>query len=371
MIVNKYSIQYQKGVVTIVTAVVLLIVITILALLTARVVIFETRVTANEVRAVESFENTMTGLTSVLSTYNNSADPADRTIVGLASKKGYDMEGNLIWEVEGVEKAGWGLRVRLRGYSADSTASSIVEQVIMGTASLAGPLSTPLTSKGTVGISGSGIVINPEGNFTVWTGMAVDFTQNASGVNDGFTMVKHPTEDGTIKSSDRNYIGSDVIDADTALSSLTDDEMFENFISGTEYDAGYATGFDFYKDTIVTMIVDGDDADLSGVVDSVILVNGNLGLNGGIIGTADQPVILVVDGNLDMTGNPEIYGVVYVRGNLNEATGTPKITGSLIVEGDAPSTGNVKVVYDSSTVGNAGRLGPAIFMPGSWRDWQD
>jgi len=362
MMAYKGAIQYQKGVVTIVTAVVLLIIITILALLTARVVIFETRVTANEVRAVEAFENAMTGLTTVLSAYNTGTAKSETALEALGSLPA--------WKVEDVESAGLGLRVRLRGYSADSTATSVVEQVIVGTSSLAGPLATPLTSKGTAGISGSGMVVNPEGNFTVWTGNAVDFTQNASGNNEGFTMVKHPTLDSTIKSSDRNYVGSDVIDGDSALSSLTDDEMFENFISGTDYDhSAYSSGFDFYRSTIATMIVDGDTADLDGVVDSVIVVNGDLELNGGTIGTADQPVILVVDGALDMTGNPEIYGVVYVRDDMPEATGTPVIHGSLIVEGDVPSTGNVTVIYSSAINGRAGRLGPAIFMPGSWRDW--
>jgi len=373
MIVNKHSIRYQKGVVTIVTAVVLLIVITILALLTARVVIFETRVTANEVRAVEAFENAMTGLTSVLAYYHSGEDRSEAALEALEDTVNVPPT----WSVEDVEPAGRGLRVQVRGYSADTTATSLVEQVIMGTASLASPINTPLTSKGIVALGGSGVVKNPEGNFTVWSGSAIDVDHNATG-GQGFTQVKNPTGDGLIISTDQNYVGSDVIDSDTALSSLTDDEMFENFISGTEYDnAAYDTGFDFYKEMIATMNVSADAADtLKGRRDTVIVVTGDLVLGGGFtdensIGSVDQPVILVVDGNLDFNGNAEVYGVVYVRGNLQSATGNPEIMGSLIVEGDAPSSGNVTIIYDSSTVGNAGMLGPAIFMPGLWRDWQD
>ena len=133
---------------------------------------------------------------------------------------------------------------------------------------------------------------------------------------------------------------------------------------------------DAYRDTVATYKVDlnntltGEDStsigSITGKTDSVIWVEGNAsGL--GNIGTADHPVVLVVNGNLDFGANTVINGMVFVTGQVT-GNGTPTIYGSLIA-GSANLTGNAKIIFDPNVLGNARRLGKAAMVPGSWRDW--
>jgi formylmethanofuran dehydrogenase subunit C len=105
------------------------------------------------------------------------------------------------------------------------------------------------------------------------------------------------------------------------------------------------------------------------MVGNIVIVDGDLELNGGDIGTEDQPVILIVDGSLDVKGSPIINGIVFVRGEMLHSAGTPEFNGSLIVSDDFSSVGNLTVTYNSEVNDNASKLGPAIYMPGAWRDW--
>lgn len=80
-----------------------------------------------------------------------------------------------------------------------------------------------------------------------------------------------------------------------------------------------------------------------------------------VIGTPEEPVIVVFEGDFRVQGTVEIYGVIYVVGNMTIGAGTPKIHGAIISEGptiDLSLTGNSTFTYDPTVLDNLNRLSP-------------
>lgn len=112
----------------------------------------------------------------------------------------------------------------------------------------------------------------------------------------------------------------------------------------------------------------------------IFYVTGNCDLHD--IGSATNPVIVVVDGDVRINGNLAFYGMLFARNDTVNSTavrvsgtGNVKIFGSLVVEGSVDIHGNLDLVYDSTNV--AGNPGGAIpdsvrfgKVSGSWLDSQ-
>jgi hypothetical protein len=134
---------------------------------------------------------------------------------------------------------------------------------------------------------------------------------------------------------------------------------------------------DVYRDTVASWTVDLNNTlstenstsinSINGIGDAVIWVEGNTTLSG-TIGTAEHPVVLVVNGNLDLGANVVINGMVYVGGSLS-GNGTATIYGALVSAGAVNVTGNLKVIYDPKTLGGAYGGGKSTQLAGSWKDW--
>ena len=90
----------------------------------------------------------------------------------------------------------------------------------------------------------------------------------------------------------------------------------------------------------------------------------------------------MVNGNLKISGNPTIYGLVYVIGTY-VVSGGPDIIGSNIVEGTDLATGNPAAAPIISGTGTLNLIfwpafgdtsgnpikGLTAVIAGSWRDW--
>ncbi|MCY7316091.1 MAG: pilus assembly PilX N-terminal domain-containing protein [Rubrivivax sp.] len=106
-------------------------------------------------------------------------------------------------------------------------------------------------------------------------------------------------------------------------------------------------------------------------------LDGNLVVDSALqIGTPGQPVLLTVNGTLTFTTPGSINGLVYLRlprpaVSTWATSGTGRINGALIVDGDVVGSGNTTVVYDSAILQQV-RYGSGSFVrvPGSWRDFQ-
>ena len=168
----------------------------------------------------------------------------------------------------------------------------------------------------------------------------------------------------------------DIIEHDSSLGALSEEEMFINFFGLPPAN---------FRDSMVTIDTDsanvGADADLA--KSEVIWVEGDASLDGLTVGCASRvtgnnvcsnkdtkPSVLVVNGNATMTSTPQFYGIVFVMGNVN-ISGNSTVHGAMIVAGNMQSStgGSLDVWYNSSILSRTRRAGPLTGSPGTWRDF--
>lgn len=279
------------------------------------------------------------------------------------------------------------------GWSDDDTAVVRLVQRAGRAPTLPGKITSPVVTKGsTTLMTGGASIFNYFNDLTIWAGGSAVTSGSMTGktfIRDITTdQTPSPTRDfrGTSQgsnspgcnnpwpgydcSTDGSASGHDMVFNDTNLSTLTGDQFFAKFMTPSTPDA--------FRDAATWKVdlnngMTGEDStdinSLAGKQDAVIWVEGNVNSLSGTIGSVDKPVILVVNGDLDLGSNANIYGLVYVRGNFT-SSGTPTIYGSLISQGTATGGSNLKIIYDPGVLAGSGQLGKAGKVQGSWKDWQ-
>jgi Tfp pilus assembly protein PilX len=94
------------------------------------------------------------------------------------------------------------------------------------------------------------------------------------------------------------------------------------------------------------------------------------------VGSPDNTVVVVVDGDVKVNGNFNFFGMLYVRdagpGASLKGTGSPNFFGSIVVEGDVDIAGSPNIIYlNTNTGGPKKKLSPDTrfaLLPGSWLD---
>jgi hypothetical protein len=280
------------------------------------------------------------------------------------------------------------------GISDDGLAQRTISQCV-GTINIFGGNSPKqsMVSRSGVGLTGNYKMINRYYNTTAWSGSAVNIGASASASTylrpvgtreSSYTraqlespVVTDP-DYTTQPISDRNKgNGVDTIANDSGLASLTSDAFFNNFFYGdrtTMKNLAQSLGQVFpHPDP------DGSINYAAGK-SGVVWIEGNASINGGTYGTADSPVIFIVNGNLNASGNPNFNGLLYVRGQL-DAAGSVGVLGSAVVEGDTAlvpagedpvkGAGGVDLIYSPYTLDRSANaiVGTTTPISGSWRDW--
>jgi hypothetical protein len=272
------------------------------------------------------------------------------------------------------------------GWSDDESGRQMIRQQAEVIPGLGGSPSAPAIAKGVANVSGSATVWNFYTNLTFWTGGSLDSIGNS-----GKTYIRDPsisppaasvsppspnkqateTGDGDscgglcwVESTNKNTTGPDVIADDPALSALTDALMFQNYLGAKDLDS--------YRVNVADQDISADQAgtldDNGGVTGEAVVIEGDTTLPNGTIGTRDEPVVLVINGDW-LGGNVTVWGVIYVTGNV-EVAGNPVVYGAMVAEGNMAGTGSLDIVYDPEAIANASdRTGSSTFAAGSWRDW--
>ncbi len=359
----------QRGFAALLLTLALLFGVTIITLTTAKTVLVEQRMSGNELRTEQAFEAAEAGLERGLDYLasggldqdnNNAID----TLAGVTLANG----ARYVVTFNAAGATASSVQVLANGWSDDSVAFQQVSQNLNKGPSLADPPNNPLITKGTCDINGSGDVTNPEANTTVWSGGVVTMTNNNFKTN-----IPHPNPDPSsscyseefgclIESSNRDYLGVDVIDQDPSLSSLSDDLYFKNFFGKLPDD---------YLDQHVSLeLAAADVGDAAGKNGEVIWVDGDTTMTGNtVIGARpDTPSIVIINGNLGGAGTVTINGLLYIRGNFT-AAGNYTVYGAVIVEGNNANTGSLDIIFDSQLLSNANFTGKMSVVAGTWRDW--
>jgi hypothetical protein len=402
----------QAGAVTLLTSVMIMLLATILVVAVSRTTLMEQRISGNEIRTRMAHEAAEAGLNFGLAYLTQTSQGGATVPMGADKNKNGDADYISLTTLTGTQNkysvafcdptqdlsnvrcpdAPGAVtctaapptyfrtpRIVACGWSDDGLGRAMLSQGMGTVPAISNPVTMPLTSKGAVDVQGSATITNYYNNLTVWSGGSLSNIGNS-----GKTFVRNPnvpppassvppptppsacsSSDDYVCLTDKNSTGPDVIDADPSLSNLTPAILF-NLYFGQVDAAAYSANVASMAD-----VAPGNVGTLNGVKQESFVVTGSITDNMTFtIGSRDQPVVMIVDGNWTGGGNTTVYGIVYVRGNI-ALTGTKTVYGGMVVEGDVAGTGSLDIIYDPLVSDNAANnVGRAGAIPGSWRDWK-
>lgn len=391
---NSTSTKNNQGFVTLTISLILLIAVTLISMFSVKSISLENKIANNSYRsdiALQAAE------ASVASAFNYlSVDPdvdGDNAIDSVFDTDGDGIGDNNEMDISSaravitVDDMSGGemtlMQIRSTGFSDDNSARRVISLVVANVDPLPNTPDNPMTTRGAVVINGSATVHNPEGHSTIWSGNDIDMGSN----NSTSTNVADPGDAGypgcmdtpmtcdTVSSSNRLTAGLDIIEHDSSLGALTPKEMFINFF-----------GLDpvTYRDSMISIDSTpgtvNDDAHLANY--EVIWVEGDATISNITMGCTSaqngasvcpvaeiKPSVLIINGDLELSGTAQFYGIVFVMGNL-DASANATVHGAIISAGDLSNSagGSLDVWYNSDILADLDRAGPLTGVAGSWRD---
>lgn len=397
----------QRGLITLGVSLAILMLSTLVVFNVSNAVLMEQKIANNEARSKQAFEAAEAGLIAAQRVLEIDPDADNDDEVGTGSSHFlFDVDGNGTAEtntltigtasvtVTATDTSSGALTTFLIssvGLSDDKTATRTITQRMLTINPLPNSPDNPFVTRGTVVITGSATVHNPEGQSTIWSGSDVDMGSN----NSTSTQVPDPSnpdypgcmdfsmtcfDDSNdpygISASSRLLKGADVIENDSSLGALSEDDFFANF---------FGTNAETYRASMVTIDTDQDsfedDADLA--ANQVIWVEGDASLGSVTVGCTtsvtgnsvcpvanQEPSIVIVNGDLTFNGTPHFYGIVFVTGNV-EISGNTTIHGAIVVAGTATSStgGSLDVWYNSDVLDRTANAGATTGSAGTWQDF--
>lgn len=384
----------QRGFITLVVSFTILMLSTLVVFNVSNAVLMEQKIANNEVRAKQAFEAAEAGIVAAQRYIANDPDAnGDGTVDSVFDTSGDGVgdtniravgTGSVTVTLTDVDGDMTTFLISSVGTSDDRSATRTITQRMITINPLPNAPDNPFVTRGTVVITGSATVHNPEGQSTIWSGSEVDMGSNnatSTEVPDA-TAADYPACMDTamtcdlVDASSRLLKGVDVIENDSSLGALTSDQFFENF---------FGTNAETYRASMVTIDTNEDDfeADADLATNEVIWVDGDATLSSVTVGcttsvtgnnvcpTANtKPSILIVDGNLSFTGTPQFYGIVFVNGNVS-ISGNTTVHGAIVVAGTATSDtgGSLDVWYNSDVLAGTARAGASAGSAGTWKDF--
>ncbi len=383
----------QRGAGTLVFTLVILVLMSIIMLGTAKTSLMEQRISNNEFRARQAFEAAQAGMERAVAYLgSNGGDTVDATTNLSSGSQSSGGSYALAYSIPSADL----VQVVATGNSADNTGLHQITQVLSFKPPIPGSPKQPLIVKSAVAMSGNANVENAYSNSAIRSGgLSVSGGSATTYVCDGCSKVDpastpgqeidglppnlQPAPSGEDQAGTADGIyespGIDILENDPYFAAATDDEFFENYFTGDKNSIRAAA------DLYYNMSSDSGVADsLENQTNKLIWIDGDIGLNSNTrIGCTDthptdcsdgtvDPVILVVNGNLTCTGAVQVYGIVYVTGDW-DVQGTFEVYGSVIVEGDVEGNGTLDVRYYPRGVSSDEFKGSGAVVAGSWRDW--
>ena len=378
------GLKKQQGIATLVTVLVLLIATTIAAFTMTSSIVNEKQIVSDERRALSAFEAAQSGFAKGMVEFRNTADlPTYGNRVSGAVGSGLEE-----WEYWG-DSSGNDVILVARGFSDDKSVQRTVRtQITFTTLDLP---KVPIVTGGGATLSGNFTIKNKGGNFSIWSGGEVDIDVPGGGAWSSY--VPHPSVINTyIESSNKNVRGSDLLENDPALSSLSATEFQRAFLGETavnfcggdqaflDEDGSSTWGeYETFQDAIENSgsIICLRNTKESGAFDPYNPDGDKHGVkipSSTDLGSGEK--IIIIDDNWDGANPPAITGMVFVTGQINKFTGeggsleNPKFKGSLIAYGIVDmGVGGINIEFDSSYTDNLGDSKTAASLPGNWRDW--
>lgn len=216
------------------------------------------------------------------------------------------------------------ITIRATGTNSDNTATASMEQKVSAGAP---SLKAAITTQGNLVTSG---------NVTI-TG--------AYGVQAG----------GSVTQSGNVHISS-VTQNDTTLKNMSSSALFSSIFGVTQ--AQMQTQSNYYSSSTG---INYNSLTGKNWINSSVTIAGNY-----TIGTPSNPVLLIINGNFTAAGTITINGLVYVTG-MTTMSGNATFNGGVVSQGAVTISGSVGA-YNGSIVGKFTSVSYS-FIPGSWKDF--
>jgi Tfp pilus assembly protein PilX len=356
------------GVTTIVMTTLLLITATLIVLFAANFSLMQSKVTANLFRNQMAYEAAQAGLefginylqqnaTAIMASKSGGFiqpySDANTLNVALANGSKYT-----ITYTNPIASNYTLIKITSTGVSDDGTATRVVSQQVQYGSYLFAPGKNAMVTKGALTASGNTTVTNTSYTNTIESGGALTASGNFKTVLAGGG------------GSTTGHFGSDIQQNVTTLANTSNSDLFADYfgMSTTQFQAKAGT----------TLTNNSNYATaLNGVNGTTIWINqtsGTATFSGNTtMGTASSPVILVVNGNLSISGNFTLNGFMFVIG---AATATTDISGNVTINGGFVATdalnfsGNGNITYNSAVLAAVqATTNYYAKVPGSWKDF--
>ena len=357
----------QAGAATLLITVILLVSISMIAIFAANYSIMQQKISVNGHRNQQAFEAAEAGLEYGINYFQqNSATIIASTTAGFINPYSDSNTNNValangshytITYANPVANNYRLITVTSTGTSDDGTATRTVSQQInFGSILHTAPTST-LVTHGGLALSGSATIVNTQTNATVQSGGGTDIEGS------GQTTIS------TGVGSNSSSIGSDVQQNVASISSQSTTDFFASYFGVSSSTVQSNAAYTYTDLGNYSSVLSGKTGSLIWITQS----SGDATINGSItVGSATNPVILIINGNLNLGGSATIYGLVFVLGSATtDIIGGSHVIGGLISVGDLNVRGNTALTYDSSVLTNIQNNISTYYakIPGSWRDF--
>ena len=367
-----HRIHAQKGVATLLTVVVILVVMSLMAVYVHRGALMENLLMNNLYRAKQAEEVADAALDFALAYFlangadadeNNVADTLDPMAVTNGKRATVQFcdaaTSTLTSCVTPTDLTR--IFILATGWSDDHTAVHRSRLLVASNPFFSGSLKAPLIVKGSTNFLGGNLTItnNTDTGTNIWTGHDID---NATGSFQTYGRVNGVDSQAiSEKTGSKYYLGPDVVYNDQTLKNSSDSAFYESVIGRTM--ANMATSYD-------VKVSDCSELSSSNVyAGKIIYVTGSCALNQSLGSAASGSTILVVAGTLSISGNNTVYGSL-VADTLGNITGTTTIYGSIVAR-SAPNNfaGNINLQMTTQSSNNIKKLTVKTVVGNSWRDW--
>jgi len=391
---NLVKLKPQRGAITLVVSLAILMLSTMVTFNVSKAILMEQKITNNESRATLAFEAAEAGMIQAMAYLRNDPDVDLDGVVDAVFDTNADGEGDtntmdvgtgsVTVTVTDLSGNLTEFAISAQGFSDDRSATRTISQVMVTINPLPNSPSNPVISKGSIIISGSATVHNPEGHSTIWSGNDIDLGSNNSTSTevpdaadpDYPGCMDIPMSCDLVDSSNRQLAGVDIIENDSSLGSLTVDEFFQNF---------FGMSRSTYRASMVT--IDTKPGAANAAIDlathEVIWIEGDHKFRGVTVGCTTsvtgnnvcpaantKPSIVIVNGNASFSGTPQFYGLLFVTGSV-DVGGNTNVHGAMATAGNATSStgGSLDVWYSSSVLGGTSMAGASTGSAGTWKDF--
>ncbi|CAB0149445.1 hypothetical protein PSI9734_00008 [Pseudidiomarina piscicola] len=342
----------NSGFATVTLTVLLLAIIILVTLYTAKFKAQEQRIMRNHMAMMEARTVADAALEQTIMEIDKDRNNLDRTITGTIDGANYTAtltSTNYVGTARGSVDI---VDVQVVANSADGSATQRAAIELMVSSLIRSGPTIPLAIRGGVNVSGSfQIVANANGGgdgvpLSIWSKDDVDINGN------GTTCGQWEFENGVCSSqtlSERGDHGIDILDADP------------NF-PGDLLDYLFGIPEDNWEDLRAMANYEFDNCNSLGpTTTGLIWINGDCDTPNGDIGTPTEPALIVVhDGDFKMNGNVTLYGMIFqfvTPGQASPPQYSITLNGGAFVEGSilasqSPklSNGNLTIRYNSDVL---------------------